>query len=121
MQDEERRPRIYDKTGGYCHHCNRKLAWTNNGAPDRRGAWEIDHSKPKSLGGTDHLNNLEVWPETRFSPSQRFLNVDWRCNSGFLKHIAYTTMPYKTGLRLLGVARNPANGFPARLLVVQLL
>ena len=25
-------------------------------------------------------------------------------------------MPYKTGTRLLGVARNPANGFPARLL-----
>ena len=62
---------------------------------------------------------LEVWPETRFSPSRRFLNVDCRCNSGFLKRIAYTTMPYKTGLRLLGVARNPANGFPARLLVLQ--
>ena len=28
-------------------------------------------------------------------------------------------MPYKTGIRLLGVARNPANGFPARLLGVQ--
>ena len=26
-------------------------------------------------------------------------------------------MPFKTGIRLLGVARNPANGFPARLLV----
>ena len=64
-------------------------------------------------------STLEVWPETRFSPSRRFLNVDWRCNSGFLKRIAYTTMPYKTGLRLLGVARNPANGFPARLLVLQ--
>ena len=25
-------------------------------------------------------------------------------------------MPYKAGLGLLGVARNPANGFPARLL-----
>ena len=25
-------------------------------------------------------------------------------------------MPYKTGIRLLGVARNPVNGFPARLL-----
>ena len=25
-------------------------------------------------------------------------------------------MPHKTGIRLLGVARNPANGFPARLL-----
>ena len=62
---------------------------------------------------------LEVWPETRFSPSRRFLNVDCRCNSGFLKRIAYTTMPYKTRLRLLGVARNPANGFPARLLVLQ--
>lgn len=22
--------------------------------------WEIDHSKPKSKGGTDHLNNLQV-------------------------------------------------------------
>lgn len=22
-------------------------------------AWEVDHSKPKSLGGTDHLNNLQ--------------------------------------------------------------
>lgn len=21
--------------------------------------WEIDHSKPKKLGGTDHLNNLQ--------------------------------------------------------------
>ena len=29
-------------------------------------------------------------------------------------------MPYKTGLRLLGVARNPANGFPARLLEIHL-
>ena len=25
-------------------------------------------------------------------------------------------MPHKTGIRLFGVARNPANGFPARLL-----
>ena len=26
--------------------------------------------------------HLEVWPETRFSPSRRFLNVDYRYNSG---------------------------------------
>ena len=45
-----------------------------------------------------------------------FLSVAYRCNSGFLKRITYTAMPYKTGIRLLGVARNPANGFPARLL-----
>ena len=30
-----------------------------------------------------------------------------------------TTMPYKTVIRLLVVARNPTNGFPARLLVLQ--
>ena len=23
-------------------------------------------------------SNLEVWPETRFSPSRRFLNIDYR-------------------------------------------
>ena len=27
-----------------------------------------------------------------------------------------TTVPHKTGIRLIGVAQNPANGFPARLL-----
>ena len=54
--------------------------------------------------------------EPRFSPSRRFLNVDCRCNSGFLTRITYIIMPYKTGIRLPGVARNLANGFPARLL-----
>ena len=33
-----------------------------------------------------------------------------------MKRNTYTIMPYKTVIRLLGVARNPANGFPARLL-----
>ena len=32
--------------------------------------------------------------------------------------ITYTIIPHKTGIRLLGVARNPANGFPARPLAV---
>ena len=31
--------------------------------------------------------------------------------------ITCTTVPYKTGIRLLDVAQNPADGFPARLLV----
>ena len=52
----------------------------------------------------------------RFSPSRRFLIVYYPCNSGLLTRITYTTMLYKAGTRLLGVARNPANGFPARLL-----
>ena len=31
---------------------------------------------------------------------------------GLLKRITDTIIPHKTGIRLLGVARNPANGFP---------
>lgn len=49
---------IYDKTGGYCWHCGKKLAWKNYGRPSERGAWEVDHSNPVSRGGTDYLQNL---------------------------------------------------------------
>ena len=49
---------IYDKTDGYCYHCGKKLAWTNYGIPDARGAWEVDHSRPLARGGTDYLRNL---------------------------------------------------------------
>ena len=38
-----------------------------------------------------------------------------------MKCFTYTIIPHKTGLRLLGVARNPANGFPARLLARRFL
>ena len=37
-----------------------------------------------------------------------------------LLRITCFTVPYKTGIRLLGVALNPADGFPARLLVASL-
>lgn len=55
---KERLRRIYDKTGGYCYHCYKKLAFTNYGWHPLKGAWEVEHSKPVSQGGTDHLNNL---------------------------------------------------------------
>ena len=56
----------------------------------------------------------EIWPETPISPSRYFLGVDYRCNDGVLKRIAYAITPYTTVIRLLGVVQNPANGFPAR-------
>ncbi|MCU7844683.1 MAG: HNH endonuclease [Candidatus Thiodiazotropha sp. (ex Monitilora ramsayi)] len=56
--DDETLNKIYDKTRGKCHLCHKKLAFSNYGVPGARGAWEIEHSKPKSKGGTDHLNNL---------------------------------------------------------------
>ena len=32
----------------------------SHGQKGRRGAWEVDHGKPVSRGGTAHLNNLHA-------------------------------------------------------------
>ncbi len=49
---------IYDKTDGYCCYCHKKLAWKNYGKIGTRGSWEVDHSKPKSKGGSSYSRNL---------------------------------------------------------------
>ncbi len=49
---------VYDKTDGYCYYCGKKLSLKNYGKVGNHGVWEIDHSKPKSKGGTDYLRNL---------------------------------------------------------------
>ena len=49
---------IYYRTDGYCHICHSKLSLTNYGAVGERGAWEVEHSRPRARGGTDHGNNL---------------------------------------------------------------
>lgn len=54
----ERLEQIFDRTSGDCHICGGKLAFRNYAAYGARGAWEVEHSKPKCEGGTDHLNNL---------------------------------------------------------------
>jgi hypothetical protein len=56
--DSDRLNAIYDKTGGYCHLCDKKLSFTNHGKQGAKGAWHVDHSKPKAKGGTNHMNNL---------------------------------------------------------------
>lgn len=50
--------RIYDRTGGYCHICGKKLSFTNYGCAGEKGAWHVEHSVPRAKGGTDHGNNL---------------------------------------------------------------
>lgn len=50
--------RIYDRTSGKCHICAKKLSFRNYGQRGTRGAWQVDHSKPRAKGGTDHGNNL---------------------------------------------------------------
>lgn len=55
---DEQLTRIYDRTSGYCHICHKKLAFSNYAQYGERGAWEVEHSKPKAQGGTSHGNNL---------------------------------------------------------------
>ncbi len=55
---ESERKEIYDRTSGYCHICQKKVAFTNYGVVGARGAWEVEHSNPRAEDGTDCLNNL---------------------------------------------------------------
>lgn len=49
---------VYDRTSGRCHLCGKKLSWINYGRRGARGAWHVDHSVPRTKGGTNHRNNL---------------------------------------------------------------
>ena len=49
---------LFDKTDGRCHCCHKKLCFPNYGRPGTRGAWEMDHSRARKLGGSNHFNNL---------------------------------------------------------------
>jgi 5-methylcytosine-specific restriction endonuclease McrA len=57
--DKEKLDKIFKKTDGQCHICHKSLVRKNYGKKEGRGAWEVDHSKPKAKGGTDHLQNLQ--------------------------------------------------------------
>lgn len=56
--DPDRLNDIYDRTDGRCHLCGKKLAFCNFGRRGARGCWEVEHSVPRSRGGTDRLSNL---------------------------------------------------------------
>ena len=49
--------RILDRTSGKCHICHVRLVLENYGKPSSQGGWEIEHSRPRAKGGTDHPNN----------------------------------------------------------------
>ncbi|HEV8361433.1 MAG TPA: HNH endonuclease signature motif containing protein [Candidatus Thermoplasmatota archaeon] len=54
----ERLNDIFDKTNGRCRYCAKQLSFNNYGLDRARGAWHVDHSRSRSNGGSDHLNNL---------------------------------------------------------------
>ncbi len=49
---------IYDRTDGRCHVCGKRLSFFNYGQVGFRGAWEVEHSVARALGGTDCWQNL---------------------------------------------------------------
>lgn len=55
---EELLDTIFERTDGQCHICGKKLCRNNYALCGRKGAWEAEHSIPRSNGGSDHLNNL---------------------------------------------------------------
>jgi 5-methylcytosine-specific restriction endonuclease McrA len=57
--NEETKQKVFDKTNGCCHLCNKKLVFSNYGlrSSGKRGKWEVDHSVPVAKGGSNHLNN----------------------------------------------------------------
>ena len=54
----ERLRKIYDRTDGRCHICAIKLSFANYANAAGRAAWEVEHSRPRANGGSDHGNNL---------------------------------------------------------------
>ncbi len=56
--DPNRLKAIFDRTDGHCHLCHQRVFFVNYGRIGERGAWEIEHSRARSSGGTNHGNNL---------------------------------------------------------------
>lgn len=49
---------VYARSGGDCHICHEPVGPRSYGRLHSPRGWEIDHSVPRSKGGTDRLNNL---------------------------------------------------------------
>ncbi|MDP3573860.1 MAG: HNH endonuclease, partial [Archangium sp.] len=56
--DESRKRQIFDRSSGYCHICTSRLSFRNYAQEGQSGAWHVDHSIPRSRGGSDRLSNL---------------------------------------------------------------
>lgn len=60
---QERLDEVFYRGRGRCACCRKQLARSNYGInayrDGARGAWEVDHRRPKSKGGTDNLRNLQ--------------------------------------------------------------
>ena len=49
--------RAFQRQGGRCAVCGKKLSWHNRGKDDRWGAWKTHPKKPSAYGGNSYLSN----------------------------------------------------------------
>ena len=75
--------KIFDRIEGRCHICRGKLAFCNYGKVDNHGDWEVEHSKPKLRGGTEHLNNLYAAHSSCNRSKNNGLNEEERVKHGY--------------------------------------
>lgn len=54
---EDRLRQVFEKTGGRCYYCGKRLAFENRGY-EGWGSWDVDHKVPRARGGSDNLRNL---------------------------------------------------------------
>jgi len=60
------RDEVFGTGDGLCASCGKQLS-RGNSQRSGRGGWEVDHSHPRSQGGTDNMSNLNA--------------LCWKCNS----------------------------------------
>lgn len=58
MYPENLLKHVFDRTDGRCHICGFGLRFEMYGKGRSRYGWEVDHSVPRALGGSESLRNL---------------------------------------------------------------
>lgn len=49
---------IFDRKGGCCFYCGKRLTFSAYGVYSHPRGWEVDHVYPKCQGGSDNWYNL---------------------------------------------------------------
>lgn len=74
-RDNETLQRIFEKTDCLCHICRKRLSFKNYGQVGARGAWEIEHSIPRSrvvpITSTTSMQHASVAIAAKAIPPQR--------------------------------------------------